>query len=282
MSAAPIVMVLSTGRCGTQWLASGLRELHPEVRVAHEPIGPLYAPRRHFREWDQPDRVLAEPAVARHLAALDARDGLYVETGWPAFAALPHMAARWGERLRVIHLTRHPVPTACSHLAHSSYAGSGREDAFTQLATLGPEDPHVFQAGYGARWRSMSGYERCLYWITEVSLFGLEFPEKAPIIPFMRLRSEDLLAGEVEPLLRFIGLEPAPGWAERVRHTVDRWHHHTDETVEPERIAEHPLALAAAERLGYDPTAFDREALHARYAGKPDPGEDRHGRYAEA
>src|SRR5438874_1877719 len=43
-----IVMVLSAGRCGTRWLTDGLRRLHPEAVAEHEPIGPLYRPRRYF------------------------------------------------------------------------------------------------------------------------------------------------------------------------------------------------------------------------------------------
>lgn len=67
----------------------------------------------------------------------------YVETGWPLLPSLPLLARRFAEHLRIVHLTRHPVPSALSHLAHYSFAGSARDDAYTRWATLGPSDPRV-------------------------------------------------------------------------------------------------------------------------------------------
>lgn len=54
------------------------------------------------------------------------------------------------------------MPRALSHLAHGSYAGSPRDDAYTRLATLGPHDPGVFQSHYVAVWDRLSAYEKCL------------------------------------------------------------------------------------------------------------------------
>src|SRR3954447_13146181 len=111
------VVVLSTGRCGTQWLTKTLERLHGrELRGEHEPIGPLYAPRRFFRNYKEPEALLAVPEVRAHVQAIAASELPYVETGWPLFAGLPLFAALWGSELRVIHLTRHPVPSALSHL----------------------------------------------------------------------------------------------------------------------------------------------------------------------
>src|SRR5690349_283924 len=53
-----IVAFLSTGRCGTQWLASGFATYHPDLEVEHEPIGVLYKPRRYFRCYRHPEAVL--------------------------------------------------------------------------------------------------------------------------------------------------------------------------------------------------------------------------------
>ena len=61
MTGAPIVAFLSTGRCGTQWLTAGLRELHPDVEAEHEPIGPLYKPRRYFRRYSGEIYILLRP-----------------------------------------------------------------------------------------------------------------------------------------------------------------------------------------------------------------------------
>src|SRR5947209_3721344 len=127
MSGPPVIAVLSTGRCGTQWLTVGLRELYRSLDVEHEPLGPLYKPRRYFRRYDDPGAILDVPEVAVHVADLVRARRPYVETGWPLFPVLPLLAREMPERLRIVHLTRHPVPTALSHLAHGSYAGSPRD-----------------------------------------------------------------------------------------------------------------------------------------------------------
>lgn len=71
-------------------------------------------------------------------------------------------------------------------------------------------------------------------------------------------------------------------WRARIHQRVDRWHHHTDEEVDPRLIARHPMTVDVGRRLGYDPLALDLGALRARYRGKPDPGLDRVGRFASA
>jgi hypothetical protein len=275
-------MFLTTGRCGTQWLTATLAELYPHVHVEHEPIGPLYAPRRHFRRWEGSERILEEPAVAEHLKGILSEQTDYIETGWPLFPTLPYLAREAPERLRVVHLTRHPVPTSLSHLAHSSFAGSERDDSFTRLATLAPTDERVFQPEYEAGWTTLTPYEKCLYWWTEVNLFGLEFAERAAHIPLLRVAAEPLLAGVPEVrdgLLSFLGLPDHPGWAAATKRVVDRWQHHTDQPVEPRLVARHQRAVLTAAILGYDALSFDLQALRGRYAGTPDRGADRFGRY---
>ena len=279
-------VVLSAGRCGTQWLTDTLRDLHGnDVVVEHEPIGPLYSPRRFFRMYERPEAVLDVPEVQAHVDAISALDKPYVETGWPIFAALPLLASLFGPQLRVIHLTRHPVPSALSHLSHSSYAGSPRDDSYTRLATLGPRDPNVFQPEYADRWDELTAYEKCLFWVTEVGMFGLEFEQRFPQVPFVRIKSEQMLAGD-RRTLRALATQLELGWDERWVECsgtrVDRWNHHTDRDVEPLLIERHPAALATAARLGYAPTDVDLDALRARYQGTPDLGLDRSGRFETA
>lgn len=72
----------------TQWLTTGLRDLVPSIDVEHEPIGPLYAPRRYFRRSDDPAAILEVPGVRRHIDSVETGIRPYVETGWPLFPAL--------------------------------------------------------------------------------------------------------------------------------------------------------------------------------------------------
>jgi hypothetical protein len=279
-----LIAFLSVGRCGTQWLTENLRELYGErLEVEHEPIGPLYSPRRFFRRYEDSDAILSVPEVEAHVGRIE-RSRHYIETGWPLFPALPLLAARFPDRLRVVHLTRHPVPSSLSHLAHSSYAGSGRDDAYTRLATLGPADPNVFQRDYSERWGHMSPYEKCLFWWTEVNMFALEFEERLPHIPLLRVKSEEMLAGDpgvLERLVEHMGLPFDERWPERTRRQVDRWHHRTDRDLDPMQIVRHPGTLETARRLGYGMDEIDLDALRARYSGEPDAGADRLGRFGE-
>jgi hypothetical protein len=276
-----VVVIISTGRCGTQWLTAGLRELHPGVAVEHEPLGPLYKPRRYLRHPD-PLSVLGEPEVATHFARVAMLAVPYIETGWPLFGAVPAFASRFGARLRIVHLTRHPVPTALSHLAHSSYAGSPRADAYTRWATLGPRDARVLQRGYDVTWDRLTPYEKCLFWWTEVHAYALELHTRLADVPWLTVASESMLAGDeavLRRLVRFLGLEWDERWLPRVGRVVDRWHHHTAQDVDPLVVERHHLTCLVAKRLGYDPLGVDAGALSARYHGAPDPGRDRIGRY---
>jgi hypothetical protein len=282
MVSPPVVMFLSTGRCGTQWLTAALRELYPAIVAAHEPIGPLYRPRRYFRRYRDPAAILEVPEVAEHVLGIEGAGRPYVETGWPLFPALPLLGHRLRERLRIVHLTRHPVPSALSHLAHQSYAGSPREDAYTRLATLAPWDPGVFAPEYRDCWEQLTAYEKCLFWWGEVHQFGLELPHRLPGIPFLRVKSEAMLAGEpatLAELLEFMQLPWDERWCELAGRVVDRWRHHTDAELDPLAIHRHRRAVDVAHALGYDMASLDVAALSERYRGAPDPGLDRIGRF---
>src|SRR5947199_1228789 len=106
---------LSTGRAGTQWVASVLRANYSDLAVVtHEPIAEAYRPRDFYRRYEDPEAVAAIPEVAAHLdrvcQILQSRD--YIETGWPVYAAIPLVVGRFPGRARVVHLLRHPVRTA--------------------------------------------------------------------------------------------------------------------------------------------------------------------------
>jgi hypothetical protein len=272
MTPPEVVAFLSTGRCGTQWLASGFGTNHPELEVEHEPIGALYKPRRYFRRYEDPAAMLAEPEIRNHFARLEATSRPYVETGWPMFAALPLFAQRFPNQLRVVHVTRHPVPCAISHLSHQSYAGSWRRSPITRWGTLGPTDRNVFHPEYASRWKELSPYEKCLFFWTEVNLYGLEFPKRFPSVPFLRVRSEDLLAGDrsaLEQMLNFLDLPWTDGWLEHTGKSVDKWHFHTDQEMDPTEVLRHQSTLHTAQEFGYDFSQLDTDELQARYIGEP-------------
>ena len=270
-----MLVFLSAGQCGTEWLANGLRTLYPDLEVEHEPIGAMYRPRCYFRRYDDPESILEIPEVARHVERIEHMPSIYVETGWPLLAALPLFAQRLGTRLRVVHLTRHPVPTALLHLASGGYADSDRADPLSAYATLSARDRNVFQSYYAGCWDQLSPYERCLFWWTEVNLFAIEFPGRTASVPFLRVKSEDLLSGRheaIEQLLEFAGLPWEADWPGDSRRPIDRWHHHTEDRVDALEVHRHPTTVEVARQLGYDVSHLNVGELEAHYRGEPFPG----------
>ena len=171
--AEPIVVAfLSTGRCGTQWLAAGLRELYPSLEVEHEPIGSLYQPRHYFRRYYDPEAILELPEVRRHAARIEHASSTYGDR-----LAAVRGAAAAGRPLarRASHAS--PGPDRALAPGAQLVCGSARDDAHTRLATLGPRDLNVFQPHYLRSWDQLSPYEKCLFWSRDVDLFGPESPD---------------------------------------------------------------------------------------------------------
>lgn len=267
----PLVLFLSTGRCGTQWLASNLADLYGEQAVVtHEPIGPAYRCREFFRAYERLDEMAAVPEIAAHLEAVKATVALtgYIETGWPLFSALPLFIEQVAPQVRIVHLTRHPVPTAISHMAHKTYGGSPRIDGYTQLAALDAFCPGIIQTEMRPRWPHLTPYEKTLFWWTEVHLYAEEIQERYPDVPVHRVKAEDILDGDAAALRRlcdFMGLAYGPELAQRTTRRVDEWHHRTDTAFDWRLVLNHPDTVEVASRLGYDFTGVDERALAARY-----------------
>lgn len=266
----PLVLFLSTGRCGTQWLAMHLADVYADLAVVtHEPLGPAYRCREFFRTGRLAD-MAAVPEIAAHLDAVDETltRATYIETGWPVFSAIPLFAQRFGARLRVVHLTRHPVPTAISHMVHKTYAGSPRVDGYTELAALDPFCDGVAHSGLGARWDDLTPFEKTLFWWTEVHLYAEEVSTRYPEVPFHRVKSEELLSGNPQPLRDLCEHLHLPFRAiltQRMSKPIDQWRHRTEMEFDWRRTLDHPQTLALAERLGYRMKDVDDAALASRY-----------------
>jgi hypothetical protein len=266
--------VLSTGRCGTQWLSKNLAAHYGDLlAVVHEPHHREYLPRRLLgiadpRQW--PTIRLIDGHIAAIERELAARS--YVECGWPCYGALPYFAKRFAGRMRVVHLVRHPVPSAASMVTHLYY--HDRPDGLTEKALLTPTDAGAALPDYAGRWAGLSRFEKCLYFWGEITLLGLRW-ERELGVPWLRLRSENLFGGDgLDRLLDFLGVPRRPPiYAER-NTQFDAYVMGTRVRLEAEAqsIGDHPRIVELARQLGYDPLAVDAQRLKARYEFDPGPG----------
>lgn len=257
------LFVISTGRCGTQWLAEVLRHAAgTSADVAHEPPGAGY-PQREMLGARTPAKL--DPDLAR--AFLQHVDDIervliekpYIECGHPLWSSLPFLLEHFAGRARVIHLTRHPVPTAWSWLTQRAYCPP-LASHLPERVLLSPFDDGSFFASFRQKWATLTAYEKSLYYWAEVNAFAMRLRETASV-PWMQIRSEDLFAGRrMDELLDFAGFHSA---GPRM-NAVDKFHFLAN-CCDPRLIERHPEVMEVARACGYDPFDYDEGALRSRY-----------------
>jgi hypothetical protein len=263
--------VFSAGRCGTQWLARTLSEHYSDLaETQHEPLVHKYYPRRLLRSdvplQDHPDFQVLCSHISHISTVIQVRS--YIETGWPSFVAVPLFCRIFSDTVRVIHLTRHPVYSACSMVTHRYYE-SLRRDGYTLHGFLQPFDMGVLFKHYAERWRGMSVYEKCLFHWAEINAYGLELRRSYEgSVPWLQIQMEQLLDPQNDrfaELLEFLGLPVRRGALAAVPKSFDQHQTHTDLTIHWEEIRDHPDFLDLAASLGYDAEAVSARRIEERY-----------------
>lgn len=262
--------VLSTGRCGTQWLACALaRRGLGAGRVEHEPLGDRYRARALRGSGGDPaalapvDRARLENHFAGIEATLERED--YFEAGFPCWSALPYLCRRLAGRVRIVHLTRHPVSVAYSWISHSAYVPPLLPQG-TEKILLHPTDRGVLFPEYAEAWPALHPFERALYFWAEVHAYALR-QQTAVGVPWLRVEMQELFtAAGSERLAGFLGLARGAELHAAAREVVDEHHFQLADWCEPHVIVRHPRVLEVARALGYDPLGFDVVALKRRYA----------------
>lgn len=266
-----VTFFVTTPRSATQWLAAALSEAYPDrVVAAHEPLGFRYSPCTTLRDPAAAARTARLPVVAAHfrrIEAILAGGRSYVEVGFPAFAMAPALRSAFGDRLRLVQMTRDPVRVAASLVTHRWYVDGARDDVHGVVA-LTPADRGVLMKDYAARWPDMSAFEKGLFLWAEIHAYGLEVEAGAPPGGFARFRAEGLLGPDPcdrRRLAAFLGLPDRAAWLDAHKTRVDRFHNTTTETIDPHLLSRHPEIAALAERLGHAARSADRDALATRY-----------------
>jgi hypothetical protein len=269
-----LVLFLSTGRCGTQWLASSLKQAYgDETIVTHEPIGWQYRPNLFLRSYDRLDDMLLIDRVRNHLDAVERiiETKTYIETGWPSYAAIPLFKRRFGDQLKLIHLLRHPVPTALSYVTLGLF--DGRTDEWARYCFLDPSCPGVLHKDYADRWPELTPYQKVLFGWTEIHSYGREIQALFPKMPYHTIKSEDLFAGDdtLEELTAFMGLPFRESLRDSSSIHVDSFRFRSPRASDWRRIFDLPETVTLAQSLGYDLAAVENETFNERYRG-PIPG----------
>lgn len=262
--------ILSTGRCGTQWLASVLKELYSDCAVVeHEPLGPAYNPKQTLRSPATLAQLTQDPVVGNHLDRIDAilTEQPYIECGWPAFAAVPLFRERFGDRLRVIQLTRHPVWTALSYQTVNHYQLPPGDQWLA--GELDPWDAGITFSHYRQNWDALSPYEKSLFQWLEIHTWSDELRATYPNLPFATIRMEDLFssAGDkaLDQILDMAGLPQRQALYDRLTSRVDAHQQGTTQAFDWQQIHNHPAVIQLAERLGYRLDDIDTDTLAQRY-----------------
>jgi len=265
-----VTIFITTARSGTQRVAASLQAADPDdAIVTHEPIAYRYRPRQFLRAYERMNDLWLIPDVEAHLQDILAIDDQlsYIEVGFPCFAAIPLFHELFGDRLRVVQLVRHPVPTSASLVTHDWYHDVLKKHVRDHVAIL-PTDPSAFQKHYAKRWHELSQYEKCLFYWTEIHLYGLEIQWRYHQVPFLRVRFEDVISepgSYLKQLVEFVGLpyrrEIAAGSGER----VDRYEYKAKLRIDWSEIHDHPMAVALAESFGYDISNIDPRGFESRY-----------------
>ena len=266
------IFFISTGRCGTQWLATTLSKLYSDLAVVtHEPIKAQYQPNNFFRALDRFEELQNIPAVRQHLHQLEniPPDKLYIETGWTSFAAIPLFINLFKDKIKLVHIVRHPVNMACSMVTHNFYRPEIRNDEFTRLAQLDPYTPGILQTNYQDIWQQMTPYEKCLFFWNEIHLYAQEIHQNYPEIPYLQIRMEDLLDPQsktINNLLDFLDLPFRTEIQGQFKHHVDHYQLKTNLNLEWKQVFKHQQTIGLAQDFGYDFTQIVKQDLDKRYS----------------
>src|ERR1700687_31251 len=190
----PIGLCMSTGRCGTTYLAHLLKAAYePEFGIFHEDAPERTSkPNRYLRFFDEEDfaQMRADPDVADYLARfakhLTARP--LIELGNSIVPLVPLLIATFPGRIRILHLVRDPVTTAASFTTFLMYTQG------LEIGNMPPDPIHTrcVHSEYAEAWEFMSPFEKNLWRWGEYNLLALEIHERHPELPYMKLTSDEL------------------------------------------------------------------------------------------
>lgn len=246
--------VLSTGRCGTQWLAYIFNKYYQaELYTAHEPIDNKYNSRYQLA-WKDHQDFLAHTAeeVSNHLDSIQSiiKEKSYLETGHPSWSSIQYLPSYFKGQMKIIFLTRDPVSMAKSWMAHGAFSKPFLPHQ--KMKTLiSPRDAGVRFPNYMNRWDKLSQFEKLIYYWLEVNIRGWEIMSESEI-PMIHIKFEELFSEpKLKEFVNFLGLPMKDGMLTEFEKKVDKFNYYTYESVNENLLENHPDILELMHQLHY-------------------------------
>jgi len=260
-----ICITITTGRSGSTYLSNAFGRALPGAQgILHESIHPGRAkPATHHRRFD--GAALGDPEVVAHLQSMVAlaEHGPVVDFGWVLGGLAPACRLAFGERLRVLILTQHPVAVAASFAVRGHYFRN-KNPAWA----ISPLHERVVYPQYAARWSEMTPFEKGLFRWLEITRFGLDFQQQFPDVPCLSFRSNEVFRNfdTVRRIAEFIGfpadqLRHEAGKNEATGNHVERW----PIGDEWRKTFDMPDVVTLAESLGFDMSTPAVEKIVSKY-----------------
>jgi hypothetical protein len=236
--------------------------------VEHEPLHLAYRSNELLGRSDLAGTRSAD-VIRAHTAHIDQelQSRAYIEVGWPCWGALQHLIERFRGRVAIVHLTRHPIPTASSCVTHGQYRAPLLPGLTPEKIPVSPFDDGVLLSEYRELWADLDPFQRNLYFWAEVHSLGLKL-EAESVVPWLRLRFEDLMTRQgTTRLLDFLELPRREEMLDAVDVREDNHESLTDVWWEVASAQRLPGIAATSATLGYDLTDVDEVTLRRRYLG---------------
>lgn len=255
----PIVLTISTGRCGTTFLEKSfkLNFGSNDNWISHEYLKQNITNVGRYHRcytsdcWNEMECLPIQDLVRNWIEI--SKVGPVVDFGWTMRSLIPYLYEKIGSQLRVLFIHRHPIEVAASFKLIGSYSiYNSPQWAIT------PWHPRAMYPQYQNAWASMTPFDKCLYLWLEVNSFALEISRRYPDMHFLEIKSSDLFKNNktLEEVVRFTGFHQDGLCLQRSteknrrdlfslerRPIKDEWKHYRQQ---------HPLVIKFAEDLGYN------------------------------
>jgi hypothetical protein len=204
----PIVLTVSTGRCGTTFLEKTfkLNFDSPNNWISHEHLKQNITNVGVYHRCFSGSCVdeMANDAIrdlVNHWLRIS-QTGPVVDFGWTMRSLIPYLQRKAGPQLKILYIHRHPIEVAASYKLIGSYSiYNSPQWAIT------PWHPRAQYPQFQDRWKGMTPFEKCLYLWLEVNAAALELQEQYSNLGFLSIKSDLLFKNNdtLESIAKFTG-----------------------------------------------------------------------------